>query len=91
MRDLAKFNVPIYPVGQAYDGSPEGGRRGVPPPEELFRFMRYAESHGAAGVSFWSWQAANQPAWNAIRDAVEFRPPVPATALVKFPGGFALP
>ena len=73
MRDLAKFNVPIYPVGQAYDGSPEGGRKGVPPPEELFRFMRYAQSHGAAGVSFWSWQAANQPAWNAIRDAVEFR------------------
>ena len=46
----------------------------MPPPEELFRFMRYAELNGAAGVSFWSWQAANQPAWNAIHDAVEFRP-----------------
>ncbi|HEX2048305.1 MAG TPA: hypothetical protein VHF27_11100 [Acidimicrobiales bacterium] len=75
MRDLARFNKPVYPVGQAYDGAPEGGRRGVPPPEELFRFMRYAQNHGAAGVSFWSWQAANQPAWNAIRDAVEFRAP----------------
>ncbi|MGI8807098.1 MAG: hypothetical protein ACR2KK_04535 [Acidimicrobiales bacterium] len=81
MRDLAKFNVPIYPVGQAYDGSPEGGRRGVPPPEELFRFMRFAESHGAAGVSFWSWQAANQPAWNAVRDALEFRSALPAPAV----------
>ena len=74
MQFLSKYNVPIYPVGQAYDGSPEGGRKGVPPPEELFRFMRFAEKHGAAGVSFWSWQAANQPAWNAVRDAVEFRP-----------------
>ena len=80
MQFLSKYNVPIYPVGQAYDGSPEGGRKGVPPPEELFRFMRFAEKHGAAGVSFWSWQAANQPAWNAVRDAVEFRPPAPTAA-----------
>jgi hypothetical protein len=80
LRDLAKFGKPVYPVGQAYDGSPEGGRKGVPPPEELFRFMRYAQNNGAAGVSFWSWQAANQAAWNAVRDAVEFRPPEPAPA-----------
>jgi hypothetical protein len=40
--------------------------------------MRFAEANGAAGVSFWSWQAANQAAWNAVRDAVEFRPPPPA-------------
>jgi hypothetical protein len=88
LRDLAKFNKPIYPVGQAYDGSPEGGRKGVPPPEELFRFMRFAQNHGAAGVSFWSWQAANQPAWNAIREAVEFRSPPPAppaAVLASFP------
>ena len=52
----------------------------MPPPEELFRFMRFAESHGAAGVSFWSWQAANQPAWNAVRDAVEFRPAQPVAS-----------
>ena len=80
LRDLAKFNKPVYPVGQAYDGLREGGRKGVPPPDELFRFMRFAEKHGAAGVSFWSWQAANQPAWNAIREAVEFRTPEPAPA-----------
>lgn len=78
LKFLSKYNVPVYPVGQAYDGSPEGGRKGVPPPEELFRFMRFAEANGAAGVSFWSWQAANQAAWNAVRDAVEFRPPPPA-------------
>jgi hypothetical protein len=77
LKFLSKYNVPVYPVGQAYDGSPEGGRKGVPPPEELFRFMRFAEANGAAGVSFWSWQSANQAAWNAVRDAVEFRPPPP--------------
>lgn len=78
LKFLSKYKVPVYPVGQAYDGSPEGGRKGVPPPEELFRFMRFAEANGAAGVSFWSWQSANQAAWNAVRDAVEFRPPPPA-------------
>ena len=77
LRDLAKFGKPIYPVGQAYDGSSEGGRKGVPPPEELWRFMRFAQANGAAGISFWSWQAANTPAWNAIKEAVEFRIPDP--------------
>lgn len=86
LRDLAKFGKPVYPVGQAYDGAPEGGRRGVPPPEELFRFMRFAEAGGAAGVSFWSWQAANPPAWNAVRDAVEFRSPAVAPAGISFEG-----
>jgi hypothetical protein len=82
LRDLAKFGKPVYPVGQAYDGSPEGGRKGVPPPDELWRFMRFAQANGAAGVSFWSWQAANQTAWNAIREAVEFAPaPAPAATL----------
>src|SRR5205085_2613776 len=35
IRDLASFGKPVFPVGQAYDGSAEGGRKGVPPPDEL--------------------------------------------------------
>lgn len=73
MKELAKFGKPVYPVGQAYDGAPEGGRRGVPPPEELNRFIMAAHQRGAPAISFWSWQSANQPAWDAIRDAVEYR------------------
>ena len=85
MQFLSKYNVPIYPVGQAYDGAPEGGRKGVPPPDELWRFMRFAEKHGAAGVSFWSWQAADQRAWNAVKEAVEFRTPTITAASVATP------
>ena len=81
LHELEKFGKPVYPIGQAYDGAGEGGRKGVPPPDELFRFMTTAKSHGAAGVSFWSWQAANQPAWDAIRDAAEFRVSDPAKPL----------
>ncbi len=75
MDELAKFGKPVFPVGQAYDGKAEGGRAGVPPPEELQRFMRTAVEKGATGVSFWSWQAANGAAWSSIRDAFELRGP----------------
>jgi len=77
LRDLARFGKPVFPVGQAYDGAPEGGRAGVPPPEELWRFMRAAEANGAQGVSFWSWQAANANTFAAITEAKEFRSPAP--------------
>jgi hypothetical protein len=77
MRDLAQYGKPVFPVGQAYDGAPEGGRAGVPPPEELWRFMRFGQAAGAQGVSFWSWQAANDKAWAAIAEAEEFRAPAP--------------
>lgn len=73
LHDLLPFGKPVFPVGQAYDGSAEGGRPGVPSPAELARFMRVGEADGASGVSFWSWQAANQPAWDAIASAEQFR------------------
>lgn len=73
IEDLRGLGKPIFPVGQAYDGAPEGGRPGVPPREELHSFMQTAQAEGAQGVSFWSWQAANQQAWDAIRDASEFK------------------
>ena len=76
MRDLAAYGKPILPVGQAYDGGAEGGPPGVPPREELIQFMQGGDKAGAAGVSWWSWQHADQEAWDAIKDAAEFRLPV---------------
>ena len=73
LADLKQFGKPVFPIGQAYDGAPEGGRPGLPPPDEIQRFMRVALSDGALGVSFWSWQAADQQIWDTIRDAPEFR------------------
>jgi hypothetical protein len=69
---LAQFGKPVFPIGQAYDGAAEGGRPGVPSRDELLRFFAAADEHGAAGVSFWSWQGADQQAWDAIRDAPQF-------------------
>jgi hypothetical protein len=75
---LARFTKPVAPVGQAYDGGPEGGRPGVPTRAELLRFMAMAKQWGARAVSFWSWQHANLSVWDAIRDGPSFLPPPPA-------------
>lgn len=76
IRDLAHLGKPIIPVGQAYDGFTEGGPPGVPPRDQLLKFMETADRHGAIGVSWWSWQHADQQAWDAIRDAPQFTLPV---------------
>ena len=70
---LAPFGKPIFPVGQAYDGGPEGGPVGPPGRDATIRFLQHAEAAGASGISFWSYQHATQEAWDAIRDAAEFR------------------
>jgi hypothetical protein len=71
---LSQYGKPLMPIGQAYDGGPEGGRPGVPPPAELLRFMQVAKQYGAVAVSFWSWQHANATAWDAIKNAPQFLP-----------------
>ncbi|MGI8685987.1 MAG: peptidoglycan-binding domain-containing protein [Acidimicrobiales bacterium] len=76
VRDLEVYGKPILPVGQAYDGGGEGGPPGVPSRDELIQFMQSGDKVGAAGVSWWSWQHADQEAWDAIKDAAEFRLPV---------------
>jgi len=69
---LAQFGRPVMPVGQAYDAAAEGGPLGIPPRNQILAFMQSAEKHGAASVSWWSWQHADQQAWDAVRDAPEF-------------------
>src|SRR4029077_6268629 len=66
---LRKYNKPLMPIGQAYDGSAEGGPHGVPGRGQLLQFSQAAEAHGAVGISWWSWQHADQQAFDAIRDA----------------------
>jgi hypothetical protein len=72
---LSQFGKPVIPVGQAYDGGPEGGRPGPPPPEEIDRFLAAAERYGATGASFWSWQHATPEIWAAIANAPQLTLP----------------
>jgi putative peptidoglycan binding protein len=66
---LAQFNKPILPVGQAYNGGPEGGPDRDPPKEQLVAFMNTAMAKGALGVSFWVWNHATPEQWSAIDQA----------------------
>jgi hypothetical protein len=75
--NLSQYGKPVIPIGQAYDGAPEGGPLGVPSRAQIQRFMQVAEEFGATSVSFWSWQHANGEAWDAIRDSPAFT--LPAT------------
>ncbi|CAN5632858.1 hypothetical protein BH20ACT2_BH20ACT2_18290 [soil metagenome] len=72
---LARYGKPVFPIGQAYDGAPEGGRPGPPPGDEIRRFLSAAEAFGAPGVSFWSWQHASQEIWDTYAAAAEFSLP----------------
>lgn len=72
---LARYGKPIIPVGQAYDGAPEGGRPGPPPADEIRRFLAAAAEGGATGVSFWSWQHASEEIWATYAAALEFARP----------------
>ena len=69
LADLAPLGKPVLPIGQAYDGGPEGGPKGPPPKEALVRFMNTALDKGALGVSFWVWNQATPEHWAAIDEA----------------------
>jgi hypothetical protein len=38
--------------------------------------MEVAKQYSAVAVSFWSWQHANAPAWDAIKRAPQFVAPL---------------
>jgi hypothetical protein len=75
LADLAPFNKPVIPVGQAYDGQAEGGPAGPPPKDHLDRFMNTALANGALGVSFWVWHHATAEHWAAIDQALAWELP----------------
>lgn len=53
----AVYKVPIYPLGQAYDGTRAA---------DLRRFRQLAQGYGARGVSWWVWDYASASDWAAI-------------------------
>jgi hypothetical protein len=73
---LAQFNKPILPIGQAYNGGPEGGPDRDPPKEQLVAFMNTAMAKGALGVSFWVWNHATADQWSAIHEATAWELPI---------------
>jgi hypothetical protein len=65
------YGAPIAPLGQAYGGTA---------PVDMTRFRAIWAGYGAAGVSWWSWQAATDPMWATLTL------PAPATVVPSDPG-----
>ena len=72
---LAQFGKPIMPIGQAYNGGPEGGPDRDPPKAQLVAFMNTAHAKGAVAVSFWVWNHAKPHQWAAIDEAIAWELP----------------
>lgn len=51
------YEIPVYPLGQAYDGTSAA---------DLRRFRQLSEGYGARGVSWWVWDYASVSDWGAI-------------------------
>ena len=69
------YGAPIAPLGQAYGGVTSA---------DIQRFRAIWAGYGAAGLSWWSWQAASASIWAALTT------PAPATVVPADPGWPAL-
>ncbi|HUR85959.1 MAG TPA: peptidoglycan-binding domain-containing protein [Solirubrobacteraceae bacterium] len=65
------YRAPLAPLGQAYS---------APAPEDLVRFRAIWAGYGAAGISWWSWQAASPATWATLTQ------PAPAPVVLADPG-----
>jgi hypothetical protein len=64
---LRRFNRPVQPVGQGYDGRLDvPGLRHNNLSRQVPMFFWTAHKHGARAASLWSWQAAPPAAWHAL-------------------------
>jgi hypothetical protein len=65
------YGTPLAPLGQTYQS---------PTPDDLQRFRQVWASYGAGGLSWWSWQASPQYAWDTLAA------PAPAPVALADPG-----
>ena len=64
---LRTLGKPVNAIGQAYDEG-EYGRRGLPAPKEIWRFLDVAKRTGAAGASLYLYESMRGPLWQALGD-----------------------
>ncbi len=57
---------PVVPVGQDFDMGPIGGRRGLPSPAEIWRFLYVAQRLGAPGASLYDLESGGPSQFAAL-------------------------
>jgi hypothetical protein len=86
MKVLARYKVPVMPVGQGYDGRLDAPylRPDPAPDKSVQAFLTVAKFHGARSVSLWSWQTTGALQWKVLAGAgragsfLPKAPPAPA-------------
>lgn len=68
MRWLARFELPVMPVGQGYDGRLDAPYlpEDPDPAGSVQGFVDAARAGGARSISLWSWQTTPQPQWDVL-------------------------
>lgn len=64
------YGRPVYPLGQTYGGVSAA---------QVVRFRRFAQTFGASGASWWSWQATAPSGWGALASPLAALPAARAT------------
>jgi len=62
---LRTLGKPVHTVGQAYDMGTYG-RRGLPSPQEMWRFLDVSRRRGAVGASLYLYAEMRGPNWRAV-------------------------
>ena len=77
---LARFDRPVMPVGQGYDGRLDAPYLAEDPDPggSVRAFLGAARAGGARSVSLWSWQTTGGLQWTALHEAAEQFSPRPA-------------
>lgn len=68
---LARYGMPVMPVGQGYDGRLDAPYLAEDPDPggSVAAFIDVARKHGAQSVSLWSWQTTGDLQWAALTEA----------------------
>lgn len=76
MKRLARYRLPIMPVGQGYDGRLDAPYLPVDPNpgSSVLAFLRTAKQNGAQAVSLWSWQTTGPQQWKSLARVKEMFP-----------------
>jgi hypothetical protein len=83
MQWLARFGLPVMPVGQGYDGRIDAPylAEDPDPAGSVQQFVDAARAGGAPSISLWSWQTTGGPQWDVLaRAGAGPWPPAPRRA-----------
>lgn len=71
MQWLTRYDLPVMPVGQGYDGRLDAPylKPDLAPDKSVARFVYVSREQGAQSISLWSWQTTGRLQWGELAKA----------------------